>query len=36
MKIDGETVNIVKEHLIVAREVPIPYEEALLETGLFI
>jgi len=34
MKVDGSTVNIVKEHLIVAREVPIPYEEGTFRNGL--
>jgi len=32
-KIDGETVNIVKEHLIIAREVPLPYEEGIFKNG---
>ena len=33
MKIDGETVNILKEHLIVKREMPVPYEEGILKNG---
>lgn len=32
-KIDGEAVNIVKEHLIVAREIPLPYEEGAFRGG---
>ncbi len=27
IKIDNKTVNITKEHLIITREVPVPYEE---------
>ncbi|MBI2652413.1 isoleucine--tRNA ligase [Candidatus Woesearchaeota archaeon] len=33
-KVDGEKINIVKEHLIVAREVPVPYEEGTFKHGL--
>ena len=32
-KVDGETINIVKEHLIVTREVPLPYEEGTFRNG---
>ncbi len=32
-KVDGEVVNIVKEHLIVTREVPFPYEEGAFRHG---
>ncbi|MBI2654272.1 isoleucine--tRNA ligase [Candidatus Woesearchaeota archaeon] len=33
MKIDGEVFNIVKEHLIVTREVPLPYVEGTFKQG---
>ena len=33
MKIDNEQINIVKEHLIVTREVPVPYEEGVFRYG---
>ena len=33
IKIDGQTFNIVKEHLIVEREVPEPYQEAEFRKG---
>lgn len=33
LKIDGETVNIVKEHLIVARNVPPPFKETEFRYG---
>lgn len=32
-KADGETINLVKEHLIVTREVPAPYEEGTFKHG---
>jgi len=32
-KVDGEALNIVKEHLIVTREVPNPYEEGVFRSG---
>jgi len=32
-KVDGESINILKEHLIVARDVPIPYEEGIFKNG---
>ncbi|MDP3765115.1 MAG: isoleucine--tRNA ligase [Nanoarchaeota archaeon] len=32
-KVDGETVDIVKEHLVVTREVPLPYEEGAFRHG---
>jgi len=32
-KIDGEIVNIVSEHLIITREVPLPYEESIFKNG---
>ena len=32
-KIDGETVDITKEHLLVSREVPLPYEEGQFRGG---
>ena len=32
-KINGENVNLVKDHLIVAREVPAPYEEGAFKNG---
>ena len=32
--IDGEKINIVREHLIVTREIPYPYEEASFKGGL--
>jgi len=32
-KVDGETMEIVKEHLIVTREVPLPYEEGVFKNG---
>ena len=31
--IDGEEVSITKEHIIVAREVPLPYEEGVFRHG---
>ena len=31
--IDGETINLAKEHLIVTREVPFPYEEGAFKGG---
>ena len=34
LKIDGEEISIVKEHLIVAREIPYPYEEGIFKQGL--
>ena len=34
IKIDSEKINIVKEHLIVTREVPYPYEEVSFKGGL--
>ncbi|MBS3097591.1 isoleucine--tRNA ligase [Candidatus Woesearchaeota archaeon] len=34
LDIDGEKINIVKEHLIVTREVPYPYEETPFRGGL--
>ena len=33
MKIDNEVVEILKEHLIVAREVPTPYQEGTFRQG---
>ncbi|MBI3026961.1 isoleucine--tRNA ligase [Candidatus Woesearchaeota archaeon] len=32
-RIDNEPVNIVKEHLIVTRDVPVPYEEGAFRNG---
>jgi|TARA_B100000315_G_scaffold10804_1_gene10454 isoleucyl-tRNA synthetase len=32
-KVDNEEVSIVKEHLIVTREVPLPYEEGTFKKG---
>ena len=32
-RIDGEVVEITKEHLIVAKEVPVPYEEGAFKQG---
>ncbi len=32
-KANGETLNITKEHLIVTREVPLPYEEGAFKNG---
>ncbi len=32
-KIDGEIANITKEHLIIARDVPLPYEEGAFKGG---
>ncbi len=32
-KIDGESVEILKEHLIISREVPLPYEEGSFKNG---
>jgi len=34
IKVDGEPINIVKEYLIVEREVPEPYQESVFKTGL--
>ena len=33
LKVDSETFNLVKEHLIVTREVPFPYEEGAFKGG---
>ncbi len=33
VNIDGETVNISKDHLLVMREVPLPYEEGTFKNG---
>ena len=33
MDIDGEEVLILKEHLIIARDVPLPYEEGSFRSG---
>ncbi|MBI2657561.1 isoleucine--tRNA ligase [Candidatus Woesearchaeota archaeon] len=33
-KIDGKIVEVTKEHLIIAREVPVPYEEGVSKHGL--
>lgn len=32
-KVDGEVIDIVKGHLIVAREIPLPYEEGAFRNG---
>ena len=32
-RIDGDEINILKEHLIIAREVPQPYEEGIFKGG---
>ena len=32
-KVDGEEISITKEHLIVVREVPLPYEEGAFKNG---
>ncbi len=32
-KINGETINLTKEHLIVAREIPLPYVEGKIKNG---